>query len=486
MKLWIKVFLFSLTFMVLAVDIVAYTVLVNNFSATIQRETDQALTHHQSMSTMVSGRVLYERLRQSKLLLNSNEISSVLNEISGKHQANEAALFFYYGEQPLSGSEWILINSHSAFREQVFAGTQPFSIIIDHEDKSYILCGSHLTLESNDYVIFTASDVTQIYSQHDEQLRFVQIVSLASAGIIATIMLLFIFLALKPLSEINHSIRQITKGDYSLRAKETGGQEFRELAGNINIMARSIEQNVQEIQRVADGRKRFIDNLAHEMKTPLTSIMGFADILRIKRSVKSKEREEYANIIVEETKRLRNLSGKLLELSSAGNLPLEFCMLDAKTFISEVCIATQPLLFGKQLEITCRIQKGTTFYADPELFKSLFYNVIENAVKASKFKQTITLKCWNDDQSAFFSITDQGIGMTPTEIENATDLFYTNNPSRSKQKGGINLGIGLALCKEIAVRHNGIMEISSPPEGGTTVSIILQKERRGGNETKHS
>lgn len=477
MKLWIKVFLFSLTFMVLAVDIAAYTILTSDFSSTISRQTDQAMTQHESMSTMVSGQVLFERLRQSRLLLSSDEVTVILSEITGKRRRNVKDIYFYYGDQPVSETNSDLLDVNPGFCNQVFNNEQPFSVILDYDNKTYILCGSHLTLEGNDYVIFTTYDVSNIYNQYNEQLRFVQIVSLGAAGITATILLLFIYLSLKPLTKINQSIRQIAKGDYSLRLKKTGGQEFQELVDNINIMAQSIEQNVKEIQRVADGRKRFNVDLTHEMKTPLTSIMGFADILRIKRSVTPEERQEYASIIVEETKRLRSLSDKLLELTQVSQLPLDRIPLDADSFISDVCTATQPLLAEKQLELTSRIQEGTIFYANPELFKSLLYNVIENAVKASGTKQTITIKCSNDSENVFFSITDQGIGMTPEEIENATDLFYTINPSRSKQKGGINVGIGLALCKEIAIRHNGTLKITSPPTGGTTISITLPRKR---------
>lgn len=479
MKLWIKVFLFSLTFMVLAVDIAAYTILTSDFSSTISRQTDQAMTQHESMSMMVSGQVLFERLRQSRLLLSSDEVAVILNEITGKRRRNVKDIYFYYGTQPVSDTNSDLLDENPGFCNQVFNNEQPFSVIIDYDSKTYVLCGSHLTLEGNNYVIFTTYDVSNIYNQYNEQLRFVQIVSLGAAGITATIMLLFIYLSLKPLTKINQSIRQIAKGDYSLRLKKTGGQEFQELVDNINIMAQSIEQNVKEIQRVADGRKRFNVNLTHEMKTPLTSIMGFADILRIKRSVTPEERQEYASIIVEETKRLRSLSDKLLELTQVSHLPLDCIQLDADSFISDVCTAIQPLLAEKHLELTSQIQEGTVFYANPELFKSLLYNVIENAVKASGPKQTITIKCSNDSENVLFSITDQGIGMTPEEIENATDLFYTINPSRSKQKGGINVGIGLALCKEIAIRHNGTLKITSPPAGGTTISITLPRKRGG-------
>jgi len=478
MKLWLKVFLFSLTFMILAVEIVAYTILINSFSATVKRETNQALVYHDTMSATVSGQILYERLKQSKILLSTKEIDNVLNEIAAKSSNNRVHMIFYYECRPVTSYKTDILLNNPDFLKQVFNGNQPISVIVDYEYRTFILIGSHLILEGNDYILFTVADVTQIYSQYDEQLRFVQIVSFASAGILATIMLLFIFYLLRPLSKINLSINQIAKGNYTLRAKESGSQEFRELSRNINIMAASIENNVQEIQRIADGRKRFIDSLAHEMKTPLTSILGFADILRIKRKISDKEREEFSSIIVDETKRLRNLSGKLLELCSAGNSPLDLHQIDAKEFISEVCVVVQPLLLEKHLQIFSKVQKGIIFYANTELFKSLLYNLIDNAVKASKSEQNISVILRSDNKYVFFEISDEGIGMTKEEIENATDLFYTNNPSRTKQKGGINLGLGLALCKEIIERHNGTIQIISPSKGGTTVSIALPKDRK--------
>ena len=475
MKLWLKVFLFSLTFMILAVDIVAYTILVNSFSSSVTRETNQTLILFDTISATVSRQILYERLKQSKILLSGTEIDKALNEIVAQYGSNKTHMIFYHDDKPVTSYEAYPLKNNSNFRDQVISGDQLCSTIIDDENKTFILMGSHMSLEGDDYVLFIGSDITPLYSQYDEQLQLVQIVSLVSAGILATIMLLFIFKLMHPLSRINLSINQLAKENYTLRIEEEGSPEFRELSRSINILAASVERNVKEIQNIADGRKRFIDSLAHEMKTPLTSILGFADILRIKRKVSDKEREDFSNIIFEEAKRLRNLSGKLLELFSSTNLPLDFNTIDIKEFIIEICIAVQPLLFTKHLQISCNVQEGITLYANAELFKSLFYNLIENAVKASNSGQAITLSCRSVNNDVMFDISDNGIGMTKEEIENATDLFYTSNPLRVSQKNDINLGIGLALCKEIVNRHNGTMKIMSQAKGGTTVVIAIPK-----------
>ena len=144
------------------------------------------------------------------------------------------------------------------------------------------------------------------------------------AAVAAAVIIAFLIYRLLPLKRVNHMLKKIAGGSYDLKLPEHGGYEFRELARNINVMSDSINENVNALKAIADGRKQFVDNFAHEMKTPLTSILGFSDIMRVKKTMTEKERTEYAGIILEETKRLKNLSAKLLELSTTENAPLEF------------------------------------------------------------------------------------------------------------------------------------------------------------------
>ena len=174
-----------------------------------------------------------------------------------------------------------------------------------------------------EYYLFTAYDVTEIYRIYQNQLRFISIVSIVFAIVTGVILWAGTRHLLRPLTVVNGSLGKITAGDYQIRIKEQGSSEFQELIRNVNEMTEAIQNNVEQLRQIADSRKRFVDSLAHEMKTPLTSVMCLGDVLLCKRVVTDSERQEYARIIVEDAKRLRGLSGKLLELSITDNVPLE-------------------------------------------------------------------------------------------------------------------------------------------------------------------
>ena len=128
-------------------------------------------------------------------------------------------------------------------------------------------------------------------------------------------------------------------------------------------MSDSINENVNALKAIADGRKQFVDNFAHEMKTPLTSILGFSDIMRVKKTMTEKERTEYAGIILEETKRLKNLSAKLLELSTTENAPLEFEDVYIPDLFADIRVTIMPMAVKKEISFTahpaeCTIRAG--------------------------------------------------------------------------------------------------------------------------------
>ncbi|MEG1887152.1 MAG: HAMP domain-containing sensor histidine kinase, partial [Oscillospiraceae bacterium] len=234
--------------------------------------------------------------------------------------------------------------------------------------------------------------------------------------------------------------------------------------------AESIENNVDKIQRIADNRKQFIDNMSHEMKTPLTSIMCLADVLRIKRSVNEKERREYAGIIVEEAKRLKGLSEKLLELSIADNAQLEFEEANIKDILGEIYLAYSPVLQKRNM-IMVISEIDAFIRIDKELFKSMLFNLIDNAQKASEDGQAIRIKCAIVDDDLVISISDEGIGMSKLEIKKITEPFYMVDKSRSRKSGGA--GLGLSLCISIAKCHNANLSIKSIIGKGTTVFLRI-------------
>ena len=461
MKLWQKIFLSALALIILAIDITAGVLLASNHRLMIEREQGKAAERHYYLTATIQNRMVYERLRQKKLLLTAETIDGILRSMVSSQQQDIDGVAVFRDDTEVSSYQSAPLTA--AFREQVLQSEDdtPLSLILDYEEHAYILTGSPVTMQGVRYTVFTLSDISAVYDTLDSQLQFVRFVSLAFACLIGIVLILVVFRLLSPLNRINTSIRRIAAGQYKLRLPEKGGQEFRRLSQNVNKMAASIETNIETVQALADSRKQFIDNLAHEMKTPLTSILGFADLLRIQRSITEQQRQEYAGIIVEETRRLQTLSGKLMELITTNNSRLD---------LEPIALEE---LFADISQAVCHAE-DVTLSLDRVLTHSLLYNLIDNASKASPEEAEILLTCTRKAGRVTISVTDHGIGMQREEIRRITEPFYMVDKSRSRKAGGA--GLGLALCLEIARRHGAELQIASQPGKGTTVEIVFPAE----------
>lgn len=216
-------------------------------------------------------------------------------------------------------------------------------------------------------------------------------------------------------------------------------------------------------------QKEFINNVSHEIKTPISSIEGFAKLLKDK-NLSDNEREEYTNIIIEESERLINLTGKMLKLSKLHNQ-------DRIINVQEVQVAEQlrkaiVLLdskwFAKNLKINVNLQE-CVFYGDEELIFQVWINLLENAIKFSKQNGKIDVKTAVVNDEINVVIRDYGIGMQEDEIENIFERFYQVDKSHS----GEGSGLGLAIVKRIIELSNGKIKIESKKDKGTTITVIL-------------
>lgn len=470
MKLWQKILLISLIFVLGAVETTAFIVLSHDFSMTVERERERGVTEHNYLAATIANQVVYSRLLGDKILLSGEEIETVIDEVlSGTTVSVDGAAVFLQSDpiQTYQMDELLRLND---FQREALNSEECLTLITGEGENTRLYVTSGLTLEGIDYQLYTVTDMGDIYGDYDEQLLFVRNLGMVLAGVISVVLVAILFTLLGPLTRLNSSLRQIAGGNYALRIKEQGSPEFRELAGNINRMSESVEVNVQRISEIAESRKRFIDNLAHEMKTPLTSIMGFGDIMRIKREMSEKQRREYAEIIVEDAKRLRTLSGKLLELATNEGAELEMVSVNLRELFREVHLTVAPILSRRQMimEMAC---SHIAINCDRELFKSLLYNLIDNSIKASADGSKIILKAVNRDNRARISVTDFGIGMSSEQAKRVTEPFYMVNKSRSRKEGGA--GLGLSLCVEVAKRHNAVLEIESEQGKGTTVFVYI-------------
>lgn len=478
MRLWQKIFLISLICIFIAVEGTAVAVSWTDFHSTIQREESQAVTMHTDLVNGMVGQILYERLSQDKVLLPPNEVLEIVEKRIISHQSSNRQMAVFplqKGKSTIADTSgrFELLTRQTNFRREVLRRGKDECLTLITEDKGNIYCltGSLAGMEGQTYEVYTTMDFTDLYQARQKQLHLIGNLSLGFAITISAILMLFVYLLLRPLREINHSLQKLAGGNYNTRLEEKGNQEFQILAQNVNTMAIATEEHVNRLRLIAEERKQFIDSFAHEMKTPLTSIMGFADILRVKRSVSDAQRQEYADIIVKEANRLKNLSGKILELATTEGTQLEFEITSAKKMIDELKVAVRPLFHQKHIKLRIHCE-DVTVCVDRELFKSLLYNLIDNAVKASKEQGEIRLRCIQQSEHIVFSVEDDGIGMTKEQLKHVEEPFYMADKSRSRKAGGA--GLGLALCAEIVKRHQASLTFKSSPGIGTTVQVRIQ------------
>lgn len=258
---------------------------------------------------------------------------------------------------------------------------------------------------------------------------------------------------------------------FSLRAQGRAARE----AERRRQQAEELEGEVKLLEEAAERREEFIASFAHELKTPLTAIIGYADMLR-SREMSPKNRFTAAGYIFSEGKRLEALSLKLMEIIVSGKQGIERRKFDAPYFIREVAAVTVPSLASDGMTLDMRWEQGEV-EIEPDLFKTLMINLIDNARKASRKGQTIELFGKREEDGYAFYVRDHGRGMKKEDLSRITEPFYIIDKSRSRAQNGA--GLGLALCQRIAELHGTTLEYESEPGEGTTVRVFL---KGGGGE----
>lgn len=475
MKLWQKIFLWTLFLVMLSVSTIGILLLKNDFNSSMKRQTENTISEHKYMISNINNRIIAERLQSNSILLSEKQIINVMNAIfenSSTKETTVVALLNTYNEM-------LYNNSKISIQEQLLDSISEsdkntlHSQVVKSENDIRLIVASLVTLEKQDFIFVTSTDITGIYESYSNQFEYAKYLCILLSLISAFFLLILVKVLLRPLANINNTTHAIAAGDYGKRIEIKRYDELGELAENMNIMADSVEENITLLQETAENRRQFINNLSHEMKTPLTSILGFSDIIRIKRNISVEELSEYSNIIFEEATRLKNLSGKLMEIITVGETNLEFCNVNSTELFSQVELVMKPILekHDMSLAITC---DSCMLHIDLELFKSMIFNIIDNSIKASKKGSKIYLTGALHEDSFDISIIDNGIGIDEKELGKITEPFYMIDKARSRKAGGA--GLGLALCKRIAEIHHADFEIYSKLGKGTTVKISVKGE----------
>lgn len=268
------------------------------------------------------------------------------------------------------------------------------------------------------------------------------------------------------MEETLDAMKRITQGDFSVVMKVDQHDPFSELAESVNKMARGLGT-------MENLRQDFIANVSHEIQSPLTSISGFAELLRNK-EISEEERVHYIDIIEAESKRLSKLSDNLLKLSSldAEATPLSFSSFRLDKQIQNSLLMLEPQWADKNLDFSLELQP-VHISGDENLMAQVWINLLHNSIKFTPDSGTINITINNDDTWVTCHIADNGIGISEEDKLHIFERFYKVDKARDRSFGGN--GLGLSLVKKIIELHKGTIQVESEIGVGTVFHIKLPK-----------
>ena len=328
-------------------------------------------------------------------------------------------------------------------------------------------------------VRFPADDLFDV--RRSEVAAFV-LLHLITVAVCIGAMLLVSYFVSQPVRALTRATKLIEEGQYDVQADVKSLDEIGDLAISFNAMAEAIAQKVTTLEGYAKQQKDFVANFSHELKTPMTSIIGYADMLR---SAELDEEDAFmaSNFIFSEGKRLEALSLKLMDLVVLDKNEFELTRGYARRVLGHVIAVVTPMLEQHGLTLETSIEQHQILY-EKDLLLTLITNLIDNARKASEPGKTIELMGQKQEGRYRVTVRDHGIGIPEEELNRITEAFFMVDKSRSRAQHGA--GLGLAIGNKIAQLHGSELHFESQVGVGTTVwfDLPLPKDKRG-KEVSH-
>ncbi len=344
--------------------------------------------------------------------------------------------------------------------------------------KTYLLLETQIrTISAPPILLLTGHDVTNVFEARGSALwRFweMEFVVLVFAG--AVIALLARRLT-KPLVRLTQASRSIASGAYDERTSLETNDEIGVLSESFDAMAQAVQEKVDALELSVQQREDFMGAFTHELKTPMTTVIGYADTLR-SMQCEPELQHRAAGYIFSEAKRVEALSENLLKLLGLRDEAPQLAAVRLSELFAQTQRSIEPVIRPVKAEFADA--QDITVYAERALMIDLLYNLIKNAATAKPKDGCVHIGWQKGAENAVdIFVQDTGIGIPAQALQRVTEPFYMVDKSRARAGGGS--GMGLAVCRRIAELHGSQLQIESEEGRGTTVTVRLAlKKTEGG------
>ena len=317
------------------------------------------------------------------------------------------------------------------------------------------------------YVVIHTS-MSSIQAETDSLLNISYIMLVILFLLSLIILIFFTEIVYIPLRKITEATEQYASGNMHYEFTVESEDEMGYLAATLSYMA-------SEIARSEDDQKKFVANVSHDFRSPLTSIRGYLEAM-IDGTIPPEMHEKYLTIVLNETERLTKLTNSLLTLNNLNTkgMMLNKTDFDINTTIRNVAASFEGTCRQKMIAIEL-VLTGDEMYveADMDKIQQVLYNLLDNAIKFSHHNSVIKIETTEKHNKIFVSVKDSGIGIPKDDLKLIWDRFYKSDLSRGKDKKGT--GLGLSITKEIIRSHGEHINVISTEGVGTEFIFSLPK-----------
>lgn len=459
MKLWQKVYLATMILFVVLLNVGMYVVFELTYQKDITVEQKQAEEQYNMLT--------------SAMIRSLNSLYSQGDVISDVKLRKVVAKCENYCEDSIYLTLWkgetcIYPKDANRVRDWEVIDDKNELIISGSDKKTIIIRGKLYEGEVPLYLSYE-KELTQLADVWDGMQKKYMGISFSFSVVLAFLLFLMLKKTMQPIHKLTQVVDHMAEGNLESRAAQSGTDEIATLGRHFNHMADKIQEDIKLMQKEAEAKQEFIDNFAHELKSPLTSIYGFSEYIQ-KAKVSEDEKIQCMSYIMDESNRLLQLSYTLLDMAKIRNeaIQVETVALDDV----ENGIKTRMKALCEERGVTLECNRSVdTMYANEVLLHSLLSNLIQNAVYACESGDRVSWGVEEAGENVRIYVEDTGCGMTDEQVERVKEPFYRVDKARSREVG--RSGLGLSLCSRIVEYHNGQMDIQSELKKGTRITVLF-------------
>lgn len=483
MKYWQKIYFSVLLLFVLVCNVCIFLVVRNMLSEEQRRQQHFYLREAASLSVQLEEELAALETRDR---LTPEALTSLMQGHGDRAKQQERWVELTYEKQRY-GSNFPFVQK----KETVLPGEGSLLYWWHYKEGCWYfnVCSS----PRQDAELWQLFAVRELAGQEQKLIATGAAFAVVSPLVLAGLLYLLLQLVNRPIARLSEAARRIAAGDYELRIptkkeghrREKTADEMQQLAADFNTMAAAVQEKVRALEEESRCKQEFIDNMAHEMRTPLTMITGFGQLLSMA-ALEEREKQEALEKILAGATRLTSLQEQLLALSLLRTPELEKQPVSLKELLLKVEEGQRPYAAQRGVQVHV-LGQDVMVQGEKTLLYSLFDNLLHNALRASG-AETENTRAPGIDEGCLpaeegpltvrmeivsappsVRITDRGIGMTKQQLARIGEPFYRGDKARSRRDGGA--GLGVTLCFAIAKAHGATLQFESCPGAGTRAIV---------------